>query len=286
MKKIVIDKRLCLILSAVLVILCLSAILLVKSCKTEQAVTPEIVKKIIVIDAGHGKPSSQMSEAEKEAEGYMYNDESDGWGEWRHYKRGTFGEDCHGSDCNGDRCWYGVEYTDRDTEPDLNLKNALSAKKYLEEMGYEVRMTRTTNEETPSMNKRVSYCFPNNDINSEPDASAYVCLHSNAGGGRGTSYIRLDGEYEQSYIDETYISASNEMADIINKKIAAVTSLAENPPINSPHLILFNKSPVPIAYLEIGFYDNASDLEIIENSHDSIGKAIAEGIDEYLKKAV
>ena len=123
-------------------------------------------------------------------------------------------------------------------------------------------------------------------ITAMPDASAYVCIHSNAGGGHGTSYIRLDGEYGQSYIDETYVSASNEMGDIINKKIAEITGLAENPPINSPHLILFNKSPVPIAYLEIGFYDNASDLAIIEGSHDSIGKAIAEGIDEYLKKAV
>jgi len=265
--------------------LCVSVILLIKGCNTEQTVTPETVKKIVVIDAGHGKSSSQMTDTEKEIEGFVYNETTDGWGEWRHYKNGTFGEDCQGSDCNGDRCWYGIEYTDRDTEPDLNLKNALSAKKYLEEMGYEVRMTRTTNDETPSMNKRVSYCFPDNDITAMPDASVYVCIHSNAGGGRGTSYIRLDGEYGQSYIDETYVSASNEMGDIINKKIATATDLAENPPIKSPHLILFNKCPVPIAYLEIGFYDNASDLAIIENSHDTIGKAIAEGINEYLKKA-
>ena len=40
--------------------------------------------------------------------------------------------------------------------------------------------------------------------------------------------------------------------------------------------------PVPIAYMEIGFYDS-SDLSILQSSSDEIGKAIAEGVDEYLK---
>ena len=47
-------------------------------------------------------------------------------------------------------------------------------------------------------------------------------------------------------------------------------------------MILFNKCPVPIAYMEIGFYDS-SDLSILQSSSDEIGKAIAEGVDEYLK---
>ena len=42
------------------------------------------------------------------------------------------------------------------------------------------------------------------------------------------------------------------------------------------------KCPVPIAYMEIGFYDS-SDLSILQLSSDEIGKAIAEGVDEYLK---
>ena len=39
---------------------------------------------------------------------------------------------------------------------------------------------------------------------------------------------------------------------------------------------------MPIAYKEIGFYDS-SDLSILQSSSDEIGKAIAEGVDEYLK---
>ena len=153
-------------------------------------------KKVIVLDAGHGKSSSEMTSDEKTAEGYEYNESKGNWGEWRHYKNGTFGENCHGSGCTGlspenASCWYSMGNADRDTKPQINLDNALATQKYLEQMGYEVRMTRTSNEQNPSMDKRVSYCFPNNDTTSNPDAAAYVCIHSNAGGGRGTSYIAL-----------------------------------------------------------------------------------------------
>lgn len=245
-------------------------------------------KPIIVLDAGHGKPSGQMTDEEKTANGYTYNEQTHSWGEWRHYKNDTFGEDCMGEGCtrtappNGS-CWYPMGNSDRDTEPEINLNNALAAKQYLEEMGYEVRMTRTTNDDAPSMNKRVSCCFPDNDITQSPDAALYVCLHSNAGGGSGTAYIELEGEYRQSIIPEDYVEQSNTAGQIINKKVAAATGLSLNTPIkNEGYLILFNKCPVPIAYLEIGYYDNASDLEIIKSSADEIGQAIAEGAEQYL----
>ncbi len=243
--------------------------------------------KIIVLDAGHGKSSSAMTADEKTAEGYEYNESRGGWGEWRHYKNGTFGEDCHGSGCTelcpeNSSCWYSMGSGDRDDEPEINLNNALAAQKYLKEMGYTVRMTRTSNEQNPSMNKRVAYCFPDSDISEQPDAALYVCIHSNAGGGRGTSYISLAGPYRQSFIGDDYISESNRLGSIINEKVAEASGLRENSPISSPYLILFNKCPVPIAYMEIGFFDNDSDMAILNSSSDEIGRAIAEGIDEYL----
>ena len=250
---------------------------------------PTSEKKVIVLDAGHGKSSSAMTKEEKLAEGYKYNESKGSWGEWRHYKNGTFGEDCHGSGCtmtappNGS-CWYTMVSADRDTEPAINLNNALAAKKYLEQMGYEVRMTRTSSEQNPSMNKRVSYCFPNNDDEKSPDAAAYICIHSNAGGGRGTSYIALEDTYKQKFIPSDYNSKSNSMGKTINSKIAEASGLSANGAIgNEGYLILFNKCPVPIAYLEIGFFDSKSDLAILQSKSDSIGKAIAEGVDEYLK---
>lgn len=275
------------------IILVITLCLLCVGCKADNAPaeeTPVPEKQVIVLDAGHGKSSLMMSEEEKTEQGYEYNADRKSWGEWRHYKNGTFGEDCHGADCthlspDGGNCWYAMGCGDRDTEPEINLNNALSAKKYLEEMGYEVRMTRTTNDENPSMNKRVSYCFPDNDITKEPDAAVYICIHSNAAGGRGTSYIALSGEYEQSKITDDYAEKSNAIGEMINNEVSAV-GFSKNPPIQSPYLILFNKMPVPIAYLEIGFYDNDSDLEILKTSPDKIGKAIADGADKFLKSNI
>lgn len=61
----------------------------------------------------NGKSSSEMTSDEKTAEGYEYNESKGNWGEWRHYKNGTFGENCHGSGCTGlspenASCWYSM----------------------------------------------------------------------------------------------------------------------------------------------------------------------------------
>lgn len=250
-----------------------------------EAPTVSEEKPVIVLDAGHGKDSALMTDEEKENSGYTYNSEKGSRGEWRHFKNGTCTE-CGGSDCikTGPDCWYAMGNGDREIEPEINLGNALFAKQYLEEMGYTVRMTRSTNDENPSMTKRVSYCYPDNDMSKNPDASLYVCIHSNAGGGSGTSYISLDGTYTQKHIPTDFVDKSNTVGEVVNRAVAENCDLAEREPIGGEgYLILFNKVPVPIAYLEIGFYDNPDDLDILRSQSERIGKGIAEGIDEYLR---
>lgn len=245
--------------------------------------------KIVVLDPGHGKSSSKMTDEEKLLFGWVKNDNGS-FGEWRHYKSGQSLSDCHGSDCNGrtpanGSCWYPIENSDRETEPQINLNNVLSAKAYLEEMGYEVRLTRNSNDENPSISKRLSYCYPDNDISSAPDALMFVCIHSNAGNGSGSSYIELSGKYDQPHIGNDYVIAGNTLGKYINEQIGKNTLLKENPPItNLSALIAFCKSPVICAYMEIGFYDNQSDLAILNESSDAIGKSIAEGIDKFLNE--
>ena len=246
-------------------------------------------KGIIVLDPGHGISSSAMSDTQKQQDGWIYSSQKGGWGEWRHFKSGTIWQDCMGSGCIGRApknggCWYPIGNGDRDTEPELNMNNVLAAKKYLEEMGYTVRVTRTSTN-NPSMTKRVEYCYPNNDITSNPDADLFVCVHANAGGGSGSYYIALSGQYDQAGIPADYIERGNRAGKCINDRIVSETALsaaAGGRYDGYPELILFFKSPIPIAYMEIGFYDNASDLAIIKSSSDAIGKAIAEGIDDYM----
>lgn len=247
-------------------------------------------KGIIVLDPGHGTSISAMSGADRAKNGFVQNSSGE-WGEWRHWKSGTYGEDCEGSGCSGAAQgvgeWYSATSGDRDTEPEINLKNALAAKKYLEEMGYTVRMTREDGNSHKSFSLRSEYCFPNQDTTKEPDADLYVCIHSNASGAgaSGTSYMQLGDEnrYTQKYIPTDYAQKSNSAGSIINNKIAESTGLKNNGAITGqPDLIAFHKNTCPTAYLEIGFYDNSSDLAILNSKSDEIGKAIAEGVDEYM----
>lgn len=250
-----------------------------------------ISKGIIVLDAGHGKLSGNMTDEEKAADGWLYNASKGGWGEWRHWKSNAVWQDCEGYGCSGRApsgggCWYPIGNGDRSTEPEITLRNTYAAAQYLEEMGYEVRMTRTSNEQNPSMTKRLIYCYPNNDTSAQPDADLFVCIHSNAGGGRGSAYIELSGVYDQAGIDADYAYSGNRAGKLINDEIVNSTSLSAYSGGRYsalPELVLFCKSPVPIAYLEIGFFDNMSDLSILNSEYDQIGKAIANGIDKYFE---
>ena len=244
--------------------------------------------KVIVLDPGHGKSSQNMSDEEKRNSGWIYNSSKGQWGEWRHFKSHTIWEDCEGYGCSGRVTsgggeWYPIYNGDRDTEPDLNLQNALAAKKYLEQMGYTVRLTRSSNNENPSITQRLKYCYPNQNTSASPDALAFICIHSNAGGGSGTAYISLSGEYDQQGIPADYAEQGNALGKAMNDKIAQTTSLKNSGCLDfQPELIAFCKSPVVCAYLEIGFFDNSSDLNILKTETDAIGKAIAEGINEWV----
>ena len=250
-------------------------------------------KQIVVLDPGHGKDSGNMSEEDKSADGWVLSTEKGGWGEWRHWKSGTVWDDCRGSGCSGRHpdggsCWYPIENGDRDIVPELNLNNTLNAKIYLEDMGYEVRLTRNSNDENPSMTKRLTYCYSGGDTSTEPDADVFVCIHSNAGGGQGSAYMALSGVYDQSGVlaPAEYISESNILGQLINNQIVSDTQLSafvDGRYEGFPTAVLFCKSPVPIAYLEIGFFDNASDLEVLTNDSETIGRAIAVGVDNYFK---
>ncbi len=242
-------------------------------------------RKIIVLDPGHGMTSDEMSDEEKENQGWTYTDK--GWGEWRHWKTGSRTEDCEGYGCSGrapenGSCWYPIANGDRDGEGDINLRNVMYAKQYLEEMGYDVRLTRDNNS-NPSMTKRLKSCYPNGDKYEEPDADAFVCIHSNAGGGRGSAYIEMSGVYDQYGISASYADDGNRLGRCINSAIVENTSLGEysGGTIELPELILFCKSPITIAYLEIGFFDNDSDMAILDSEAEAIGRSIAEGIDAY-----
>ena len=243
---------------------------------------------VVVLDPGHGKSAFLMTDREKEAAGWVRN-KNGIWGDWAHYAVGSGSEPCLGRYCSfaprdPNKCFSQMVKSDRQTEPDLNLANALAAKRYLEQIGIEVRMTRTTNEENPSFTRRLSYCFPNNENTLEPDADVFVCIHSNAGGTKGSAYVAPSGTYDQAWIPADYVEKSCRLGRLCNTAIVRNSSLGQwgNGAITFlPDLIMFHKAPVPCAYLEIGFFDAPSDLAILRSESDRIGYGIAQGIHAY-----
>lgn len=237
----------------------------------------------VFLDPGHGKNSGSMSAAEKEASGWVQNS-SGSWGEWRHWTDGEYGIDCAGNDGAASQpndCWYPIGNGDRDTEPNINLQNCLAARRYLEGMGYNVVMSRETNNENPSITRRI-------EMAQAANADVYVCIHSNAGGGRGSAYIALseDSGYYSMNRGLGYAGEGNELGRLINNRIVSGTDLPEYAGgcINGEgYLILFQKAPMICAYLEIGFFDS-SDLSILQNQSDAIGQAIANGINDYFNQ--
>lgn len=253
---------------------------IVKPSDAEQFASYDSDKITIFLDPGHGKSSGLMSNEEKTEYGWTMNANGE-WGEWRHWRSGKYGADCIGDDggSQSGECFYPIENGDRDEEPDINMQNCLSAKEQLEQMGYRVVLSRESNYENPSITKRINDAVISG-------ASLYVCVHSNAGGGSGTAYISLSEKsgYYAQHPDGKYAEQGNILGKIINGKIAETTSLQTHGSgeiENEEYLILFHKSPITCAYLEIGFFDNENDLKILSEEYDKIGRAIAEGIDEY-----
>ena len=242
----------------------------------------------VVLDPGHGKSAFLMTDGEKEQAGWLRN-ENGVWGDWAHYAVGSGSEPCLGLYCgfapqDPDKCFSQMVKSDRRTEPEINLTNALAAGRYLQQIGYEVRLTRATNEENPSFTRRLSYCFPDNDNTLEPDADVFVCIHSNAGGTKGSAYVAPSGTYDQAWIPADYVEKSCRLGRLCNDAIVENSSLEQwgNGTITFlPDLIMFRKAPVPCAYLEIGFFDDPSDLAILRTESDRIGYGIAQGVHAY-----
>lgn len=183
-----------------------------------------------------------------------------------------------------DTCFSQMVKSDRKTEPEINLANALAAKRYLEQVGYAVRLTRITNEENPSFTRRLSYCFPDNDSALTPDADVFVCIHSNAGGTKGSAYVAPSGTYDQAWIPDDYAEKSSLLGRLCNAAIVGNSSLDQwaNGAITFlPDLIMFRKAPVPCAYLEIGYFDAPSDLAVLRSESDRIGYGIAQGVHAF-----
>lgn len=169
------------------------------------------------------------------------------------------------------------------TEAELNLSVAEKLKSQLEERGYEVYMTRDSEESDLSEAQRAK------NVNAS-GAQILISLHANGGEDSSEKGVEVMApSYENPYWKDRTddIKKSNALADIILQSYCEETGLNAKGLYNVDNQILLNWSEIPAVMLEMGFMSNESDdVYMAEEEHQQkMADSIADGIDLYFGRS-
>ncbi|MCI8852196.1 MAG: N-acetylmuramoyl-L-alanine amidase [Lachnospiraceae bacterium] len=154
-------------------------------------------------------------------------------------------------------------------ESDDTLKLATAVGRILEENGYDVVFTRTT-DTTQSVGQKAA-------IANEEQADLFISIHRNAAEYPG----QYSGVQTLLYDDS---GMKRQMADQINENLANVGFRNAGISIR-PNLVVLNSTEMPSLLLEVGFIDSEKDNALLDSRFQAIAQAIADGIMETLEPA-
>lgn len=152
-------------------------------------------------------------------------------------------------------------------ESDDALKLATAVGRILEENGYDVVFTRTT-DTTQSVGQKAA-------IANEEEADLFVSFHRNA------------AEYPGQYTGVQTLIYDNsgfkrEMAEKINENLAALGFRNAGISIR-PNLVVLNSTEMPALLLEVGFIDSEKDNGLLDSRFQAVVQGIADGIMDTLE---
>lgn len=172
-------------------------------------------------------------------------------------------------------------------ESSLNLQIALKLQEELENSGYDVIMTRETENNIADSDKQNSIReIKTSDLNNrvkianESNADFMISIHMNKYSeskywGWQTFYSKNSKEGEK-------------LAELIQKGISNNIKERENKrtPLSIEGIKIVDKTSIPVVIVECGFLSNAEDLKLLqtEEYQDKMVEGIMEGIMEYYKK--
>lgn len=134
---------------------------------------------------------------------------------------------------------------------------AQAAQKYLKANGYTVKVG--DNSKEGSYTKRVT------DSNNW-GADVHICIHTNAGGGKGTEVLCYSGSKNNKYVKAVY------------NRVAKLTPTADRGIRTNNGLYEIKHTSAPCVYIECEFHDNKTTENWIDSHIDALGKAIAQGM--------
>lgn len=155
------------------------------------------------------------------------------------------------------------------TEKDINLKIALLVRSKLEDMGYQVIMTRETD------------CYVAKEMRvqmaNEYPADIYVSIHQNASEEQEANGVEVwyDGN------DET--KDSIRLARLLHQQTVRKTGASERELQGESALHVTQKTEMPACLIETGFLSNQEEREklVTEEYQEQIAEGIAQGIELY-----
>jgi N-acetylmuramoyl-L-alanine amidase len=101
-------------------------------------------------------------------------------------------------------------------------------------------------------------------------AELYVCIHTNAGGGRGC----------EVYVYDPVNGKALQWARPVYNEVSAITPSTDRGIKNGSKLNEVRNSNAPCVYVECEFHDNVETATWILNNTENLGRAIAKGIVE------
>jgi len=159
-------------------------------------------------------------------------------------------------------------------EKRLCLQTARIVKKYLDQLGYHVVMTRNT-DAFISLAKRV-------EIASQAGSSAFVSLHYNSSRNpiaKGVEVFFFDGKEKTPRV-----AASKKLADAVLPRIIRRTQ-AVSRGVKKGNFYVIRETTMPAILVEGGFITNPQERSFLKTHEhlDKIARGIADGIDHYFK---
>ncbi len=159
-------------------------------------------------------------------------------------------------------------------EKKICLLTARLVKQYLEQLGYHVVMTRST-DSFISLSKRV-------EIAKQAHANIFVSLHYNSS--RSPEAKGVEVFFFDSKENHTRAAASKKLADAILQRVIRKTD-AKSRGVKKGNFYVIRETSMPAVLVEGGFISNSKERALLKSRsyQERIAEGIADGVDQYFK---
>ncbi len=164
-------------------------------------------------------------------------------------------------------------------ESSLNLEYAVKLKSELESRGYQVVLTRESDNVDLSNKARA-------ELANAEDADVFIRLQMNFSSNRELSGVMAITMTKQSPYNSDLYNNSNILATRILQNIILQTDATNHGVYENDQMTVINWSQVPVAIINIGYLSNEADeANLIDSQYkEKIIIGIADGIDDYFQK--